>query len=90
MRKHAATSMDGDFKLVYSETVSKCEDDEAVLYGIHVEKYVKGSLEEEMESGPLSDNPVVVSELIRKLSENTVTPFALCEILDEMEIWDTL
>ena len=87
MRKHVATSNTDDFELRYYETKGQCENGGAVFYGIFVEKYINGNLVEEMESGPIAEDSSQILEIMSKLSENSVTPFALCEILDEMEMF---
>jgi len=84
MRKHVATSSAENFELRYFETVSQCERGEADFYGVCVGMYIDGSLMEETESGSISEDSEQVLEVIKKLSENSVTPVVLCEILDEM------
>jgi len=84
LKQHiVSTSTDG-FELKYFKTVTQGEDDGVSFYGIFVEKHVNGSLAEDAASGSISESNSQVCEIINKLAENSVTPFLLCEILDEI------
>jgi len=84
LKQYVVSVSSEGFDLKYYQTTTQCEDDFASFYGVFVEKYVNGSIEEEMDSGPISEDVSYVDEIINKLAENTVTPFFLNEIIDEI------
>jgi len=87
MRTCVKTANFDGFELRYFRTTTQGEDEEVDLcYGVYVEKYVDGNLVEEMGSGPVSEDVSQISDVIDLLFEGSVTPFALNEILDEMEV----
>ena len=87
MRNFVVSVNTGDFDLKYfkTKTITQCEEGK-VCYGISVEKYIDGKLEEGADSGCISEEDGQVSEIIEKLAEGGVTPVAFCEVIDEMEL----
>lgn len=88
MKTYVATTSLDNFELRYYKTVAKglVEEKDLSYYGVYVEKHEDGKLVEEMGSGPLCEDDVRISQVIELLAENSVTPFALLEVLDEMEV----
>ena len=86
MRELMTTAGAEDFELKYFKTTMQSEDGGAIFFGVFVEKHVGGSIVEEMESGPVCDDDAQIADIINRLAEGGVTPFALCETLDEMQI----
>ena len=80
--KTATATLDG-FEVRYYKTTHMSEDGEK-FYGIHAAKYVKEVFVEENETGAMSSDEKYVEDMIKMLAENEVTPYVLCEIMDEI------
>jgi len=73
------------FTLNFSKVKGHSEDDPNLkFYGILAQKYIGGILEEEANSGMITEDENLADSLIAALSENAVTPLVLYEVLDEM------
>jgi len=88
MKTCVATTKADCFDLKYFKTCTKVEDNgtEGSFYGVSVEKYTDDLLIEEMDSGPLSDSNTLITDIINQLAQGSVTPFALCQVLDEIDV----
>ena len=86
MRKLMSAASAEDFELKYYKTTTRGEDGSAIFFGVFVEKYVGGNIVEEAESGPVCEDDAQIVDIIGRLAEGSVTPFALCEVLDEMQV----
>jgi len=61
------------------------DDDKRIpIYGIAATKYIDGKEEEQADAGFISTDADYVGQLIAMLGKHTVTPLALCEVLDEL------
>ena len=86
MKKFMSTAGTEGFELKYYKTTTQGEDGGTNFFGVFVEKYVDGNLVEEMESGPVCEDDAQIADIIGRLAQGGVTPLALCEVLDEMQI----
>jgi len=62
----------------------ECEGEQKSIYGVAVTKSLDDVEEESVDAGFISEDIGYVDEIIATLGRNSVTPVALCEVLDEM------
>jgi len=88
MRNLIITANDDGYDLKYFKTTCHGteENEGSAFYGVFVEKHINGNLVEEMDSSPLTGSETLINKIIDQLAKNSVTPFALLEVLDEMEV----
>ena len=67
------------FKVIYQQP-----NEESLHYGICVEKLKDDVVLQSEESGAFSDNLNFIENTINALKDNTITPYTLCEVLDDM------
>lgn len=86
----AMVGIDNGFELKYYKTAVQGEDEDSgpSLFGVLVEKHVDGKLVEAMESGSVCEDDTLITKIIGKLVHGGVTPFALCETLDDMKVFN--
>ena len=87
MKTYVTTTKLDSFELKYFKTTTQGEHEgeESSFYGVSVEKHVDDKLVEGTDSGPVCEDDTQITKIISLLAENYVTPFALFEVLDEME-----
>jgi len=80
-----ATAETSGFQLRYFKTSGQGFEDESKFYhGIFVMKLEGEEVLEQADSGFITEDAEQAIALITCLAENTVTPMALCEVLDEI------
>jgi len=85
MQKLISTANIEGYELRYfmTETQSKSTP-EKVLYGVHVDMFEDGTLTESDYSGPFTEDKAHMESIIARLSEGTVMPITLLEVLDDI------
>jgi hypothetical protein len=75
-----------NFTIKYFRTEGEMEEDEGKsrIFGVSAEIYIGNELIDENDAGFISADIEHVNALIAILGRNTVTPYALGEVLDEI------
>ena len=69
-------------------TTSENGENAVRIYGIIIRKCINDKVVEEQNSGFITEDENKALKIIEILAENTVTPYALSETLDDMDIWE--